>query len=124
MSKPLTPRVVGPATLTLPLSTAQQTAYQNLYDQFETAIENTTDVNILESLNDSQLSVETVLSQSAQQGLANNTALCAALTAQIKPTNDGLAALKAQILAISSGVSTFSDIVAGITKVMSVIPGI
>jgi hypothetical protein len=124
MLKPRTPLAVGPATLTLPLTAEQRAAYQNLYNQFETAIENTTDVNILESLNASQLAVETVLSQDAQQGLANDTALCSALIAQIKTTNDGLASLKTQIQAISSGISTFSDIVAGITKVLNVIPGV
>jgi hypothetical protein len=73
-SNPQTTSAVVPATLALPLTAEQRAAYQNLYNQFETAIENTTDVNILESLNASQLAVETVLSQDAQEGLANNTA--------------------------------------------------
>lgn len=123
MSNPQTPSAVVPATLTLPLTVEQRAAYKSLYEQYESAIENTTDVSILKSLNDSQLAVESVLSQDAQQGLANNTALCTALLTQIKTTNDGLAALKTQIQTISSGISTFSDILAAVTKVLSVIPG-
>jgi hypothetical protein len=123
MSKPQAPRAVVPASLTLPLTPEQRAAYEDLYSKYEVAIEENTDPGVLEALNASQLAVESVLSQDAQDGLKTNTALYGALLTQIKTTNDGLKTLKAQIQAISSGVSTFSDILAAITKVLSLIPG-
>jgi hypothetical protein len=123
MSSPRTPQTAVPASLTLPLTPAQRAAYEDLYNKYEDAIENNTDPDVLEALNTSQSAVESVLNQDAQDGLKTNTALYGALLTQIKTTNDGLTALKAQILAISSGISTFSDILAAITKVLTMIPG-
>jgi hypothetical protein len=110
-------------SLTLPLTAEQRAAYQNLYDKYETAIENTTDVGVLEALNASQLDVENVLTKDAMYQLEANTALYDALLSQINSTNKGLKTLQAQIHAIAAGASMFGSILAAISKVLALIPG-
>lgn len=115
----------GSATsLTLPLTQEQRDAYQNLYDQYETSIESTTDVSLLESLNASQDDVAGVLDKDAEYRLAANTALYQALLQQINTTNDNLKKLKAEIQTIASDISTFSKILAAIDKLLPLIPGV
>ena len=109
-------------SLPLPLTAEQRAAYQDLYDRYETAIENTIDVGVLEALNASQLDVGNILTKDDEYRLEANTALYDALLGQIKSTNADLKALQTQILAISAGVSTFGDIIAAITKVLSLVP--
>ncbi len=122
MSTQPTPPAGTPASLSLPLTPEQRAAYQDLYDSYETAIESTTDVGVLEALEASQLDVENILTKDAMYRLEANTALYEALLGQIQSTNADLAKLQAQIRAISTDVSTFGDILAAITKVLTLIP--
>ncbi len=116
---PTTP--TGP---TIPLTPEVRAAYQDLYNKLETAIENTTDVGALETLNASQLDVGNVLTKDAEYQLNANTALFNALLQQINTTNAGLKALKAEILTISSGISTFGTILGAVDKILTMVPGL
>jgi hypothetical protein len=98
-------------------------AYNELYNKYETAIENTRDPGAHEALLASQLDVENILDKDRLYRLEANTLLYEALLGQINSTNANLKALRAQILAISSDISTFSDILAAITKVLTLVPG-
>lgn len=123
LSNPSTPHTALPASPIIPLTPALQAAYQDLYDEYEDAIEATNDTALKKSLMVSQSSVETILNDDAGSGITANTALYTSLLQQINSTNSDLKALQTQILAISSGISTFSDILAAITKVLSMMPG-
>lgn len=116
-SPPVTPNPSSAPTI--PLTPELRAAYQSLYDSFETAIEGTRDPGVHEALLGAQGDVEDVLTKDDLYRLEANTALYETLLGQINDTNTGLAALKAQIEAISSDVSMFGAIVAGITKVLS-----
>lgn len=122
MATPTTPGSAAP--LSLPLTAEQRAAYQDLYTKYEAAIESTADVGLLTSLNASQSDVEAVLDKDAEYGLAANTALYQALLLQINTTNSNLKKLKIQIQAIASGISTFSEILAAIDKLLPLIPGV
>ena len=124
---PTTPPVLPaalPATPTIPLTPELRAAYQDLNKKYETAIQNTIDVGVLESLNASQLDVNNILTKDDMYRLQANSALYDALLKQINGTNADLKDLKDQIEAISSGISTFSDILAAISKVLSMVPAI
>jgi hypothetical protein len=118
-----TPPAIPPAP-TIPLTPELRAAYQDLYDKYETAIENTTDVGALEALNASQLDVGNILTKDDEYRLAANTALYDALLQQINSTNVDLKALQTQILAIANGISTFGNILAAIDKVLTLVPGV
>jgi hypothetical protein len=107
----------------LPLTPELRAAYENLYNQYEVAIENTIDPGVLEALSASQKTVEDTLSLDNMYRLKAITALYNALLQQIDSTNEKLKALQTQILAISSGISTFGDILGAISKVLSLLPG-
>ena len=105
----------------IPLTPELRAAYQDLYNKLETAIENTTDGGALAALNASQTEVDNVLTKDAMYRLNANTALYDALLQQIDSANDGLQALQTQIEAISSGVSTFGEILSAINKVLTLV---
>jgi archaellum component FlaC len=107
----------------LPLTPELRAAYENLYNQYEVAIENTIDPGVLEALSASQKTVEDTLSLDNMYRLKAITAQYNALLQQIESTNEKLKALQTQILAISSGISTFGDILGAISKVLSLLPG-
>jgi hypothetical protein len=112
-----------PPAPAIPLTPELRAAYQDLYNKYETAIENTTDIGALEALNASQLDVDNVLTKDGEYRLAANTALYAALLQQIDSTNVQLKTLQTQICAIANGVSTFADILGAIDKVLTLVPG-
>jgi hypothetical protein len=112
-----------PSAPAIPLTPELRAAYEDLYDKYEVAIESTTDVGALEALNASQLDVDNILTKDGEYRLAANTALYDALLQQINSTNVDLQALQTQILAISNGLSTFGDILAAITKVLTLVAG-
>jgi hypothetical protein len=118
-----TPPVIPPVPPTIPLIPDIRAAYQDLYNKYETAIEATRDPGVHGSLLSSQTNVENVLTKDAMYRIKANTALYQALLGQIEDTNAELKTLQAQIIAISSGVSTFGDILAAISKVLSLVPG-
>lgn len=106
----------------IPLPPALRAAYEDLYNRYETAIENSTDPGLLEALNSSQNNVDDTLTKDDMYRIEANTALYSALAEQIKDTNTELETLKKQILSISSGVSTFADILGAINKVLALLP--
>jgi len=112
-----------PPSPAIPLTPDLRSAYQGLLGKLQTAIESTADPGALEALNSSRTNVDNVLTKDAEYRLAANTALYGALLQQISGTNDELKALQAQILAISSGISTFGDILGAIDKLLTLIPG-
>jgi hypothetical protein len=118
------PLPATPNNSLIPLPAALRAAYTSLYHQYEIAIENTTDPGALEALNASQNNVDDTLTLDNMCRLKAITTLYAALAQQMKSTNDELKAVKTQILAISSGISTFGDVLGAIDKVLSLLPGI
>jgi hypothetical protein len=108
----------------IPLTPELRSAYEDLLDTYETAIENTTDVGVLEALNSSRTNVDDVLTKDSIYKIQASTALYDALLQQINDTNDELKTLKDQLVAIASGISTFGDILSAIGKVLSLIPGV
>ncbi|QNI30519.1 hypothetical protein H7849_15355 [Alloacidobacterium dinghuense] len=120
MSIPVNP----PSQPTIPLTPEARAAYQDLYDKYETAIENTTDPGILQALNDSQSSVDNILTKDSMYRLHANTALFEALLSQINDTNNDLKKLKNEIAAIASHIATAGEILAAINKVLTLVPGV
>jgi hypothetical protein len=119
---PVTP-AVPPSAPAIPLIPQVRAAYLDLYNKFETAIENTRDPGVHAALLASQSNVDDVLTKDDLYKIEANTSLYSALLDQINGTNSDLDALQGQILAISSGVSTFGDILAAISKVLTLVPG-
>ena len=112
-----------PSSPTIPLTAEARAAYDNLYAKLENAIQNTADVGILEALNSSKQDVDQVLTNDNMYRLHANTAMLDALVKQINNTNDGLKTLKDQIAAVASHIDETGDIVAAISKVLTLIPG-
>ena len=112
-----------PSAPTIPLTPELRAAYETLYDNYESAIENTTDVGALEALNDSQNDVSDILEKDDEYRLAANATLYDALLQHINTTNVDLKALKTKLLAISNGISIFGDVLGAIDKVLTLIPG-
>jgi hypothetical protein len=111
----------GAPTPTIPLTPDAQTAYEKLYDAAQTAIENTTDGDLLESLNDSRLAIADVLTADNMYRLNQNTVTAKALVDKINMANDSLKALAASVAAIASKIKAFGDLVAGINKVLALV---
>jgi len=108
----------------IPLKPEVRTAYEELYSQYETVIENTTDTALLESLNASQLAVANVINADNEAILNQNTDTFAKVLTQIGIANKGLADLKAQIEKIAKDIGMYAGIISGIDKVLSLVPGI
>lgn len=108
----------------IPLSTEARQAYENLFASLEDAIENTTEVALLEALNPMQTQVDNVLTKDDMYRLHQNTELLVALQRQIEDTNAGLKTLQKQISSIASGFSVAGQVLAAINKVLTLIPGI
>jgi hypothetical protein len=116
-----TPGTAGP---TVPLTPDARAAYEALYATNQTAIENTADVDLLKSLNATQLDIGNLLSADDQYRLNQNTAQFEALLKAINSTNAGLKILQTKIAGIAGGIAKFGEVVGAITKVLSVIPGV
>lgn len=114
---PPLPQAPGTAP-TLPLSPTVRAAYQDLYDQYETAIRGTTDAIAIETLMDAKGDVEDVLDKDDMYAINQNTALFDALKGQIDETNKSLETLKGQIEAIAGHIATAGAIVSAIDKVL------
>lgn len=114
----------SPATPSLPLSDELRAAYQDLYDKLEAATESTTDVAALEALNAAMPQVDEVLTGDRIYRLQANTAVCEALLQQITATNNQLQQLQQQVASVASHFSEAGDIIAAVSKVFSVLPGV
>jgi len=119
---PTTPGGSG-ATPTIPLTPEARKAYEDLFAKNEIAIEGTTDVGLLQSLDDAQDAVGAVLSADNEYRLNQDTAHFQALQTQINAANDSLTKLKKDIAGISSKISVLGDVAAGIAKVLSLVTG-
>ena len=120
MITPISHLVPGPPTI--PLSDAARAACQDLYDELESAIEDTDDPGLRATLLASQTNVDNILTKDNMYRLHANTALFSALLEQINDTNDDLKALKQQIAAVASHIATAGAIVAAIDKVLTILP--
>ena len=116
--------VVPAGSPSIPLSTEARQAYEDLFDSLEDAIENTTDVALLQALNPMQTEVGNVLTKDNMYRLHRNTALLEALQKQIDDTNEGLKTLQKQISSIAAGFDVAGQVLAAINKVLSLVPGI
>jgi len=118
----LTTPPTPPLAPLIPLTPEQRASYEDLLDTYEAAIESTADRGVLEALNSSRTNIDNVLTKDAMYRNASTTALYSALLKQIGDTDAELKKLKAQILAISSGISTFADVLSAIEKVITLVP--
>lgn len=113
---------IPPGAPTIPLTPEVRAAYQNLYDLYQAAIEDTADPGVLETLNASQTDVNNILTKDNMYQLQADTALFTALQDQIKSTNDNLQTVKTQIAAVASHIALAGDIIAAITKILTLVP--
>jgi len=111
-----------PASPEIPLTPDVRKAYEELYGQYESAIEATADTQLLEQLNTSQLAVAKVISLDDDAIIAKNTEAFAAVLTQIEVANKGLDALKAEIAKIAGDIQVYAGILSGIEKVLSMVP--
>lgn len=118
------PNTPGGATPSLPLSPDARQSYENLYALAEAAVENTSDPTILGSLNDSKDAIGAVLSADNEARLKQDDASFQALQAQIKIANDSLKTLQSDIAGVASKIKIFGQVAAGISAVLSIVPGI
>jgi hypothetical protein len=121
---PPTPQALPthPDTLTLPLTDPVLAAYRALYKSLQTAIQSTTDLALLQPLNDAREDVDNVLTKDTLYLLHEDAALFDALTDQIDDTNKNLATLTQQIAAIASHIAIAGDVVAAIGKLLTMVP--
>ena len=108
----------------IPLKPEVRQAYEDLYSQYESAIENTTDTTLLEKLNASQLAVAAVINADNEAIRDGNTNTFNQVLTNIGIANKGLADLKAQIESVAKDVGMYAGIVSGITAVLGMVPGI
>ena len=114
-----TPIPVSPA---IPLTQAVRAAYEDLYDELEDGIESTTNPATLKILNASQNNVDNILTKDDMYRLHADTALFQAIHDQIKSTNSELDTLRTQIKAIATDFDMAGDVIAAITKVLTLVP--
>lgn len=112
-----------PAGPSIPLSAEVRAAYEDLRNKIQAAIDSTMDAAALEALNPKWYEVDQVLTKDDQYKLTSNTAIFAALKAQIDSTNQGLKTLRAEIVSISSHFAMAGTVIAAIDKLLSLIPG-
>jgi hypothetical protein len=108
---------------TIPLTPAVRAAYQDLYDQYENAIETTTDDAYRKEVFAWQVNVGNILAKDLEYQFNANTARLLALRAQINSTNTDLVKIKAQLAVIAARIATAGTIIAAINKVLSLVPG-
>jgi hypothetical protein len=96
----------------------------DLNAKIEASIESTTDVTALEALNAQQAQVDDVLQKDDICRLAADTQAFNAVAKQVSDANNGLKILKGQIEATASHFATADKILAAISKVLTLVPGI
>ena len=111
----------GPA---FPLSSAVRGAYQSLYDTLQSALDDTMDAAVVGAINPCLAIIDQMLTKDDLYKLASNTVNLSALKQQIADTNKGLKTLQDQVKAIASHIELAGDIIAGIDKVLTMVPGL
>jgi hypothetical protein len=122
LSTPLPANV--PASPAIPLTADVRAAYDDLNTKVEAAIEGTTDVTALQALNTWQAQIDDVLQKDDICRLGQNAEAFNALLTQISYTNNGLKTLQGQIQSTASHFATADKILAAITKVLTLVPGL
>jgi hypothetical protein len=112
-----------PAGISIPLTPEVRAAYQDLYNQIQTAIDSTMDEAALEALNPRWYEVDQVLTKDDEYRLSHDTAIFAALKIQIDSTNQGLKTLRGEIQSIASHVAMAGAVISAIDKLLTLIPG-
>ncbi len=112
-----------PANPTIPLTPDVRAAYQDLYNKIQMGIDSTMDLATVQALNTWRAEVDQVLTKDDEYRLSADTAIFEALQKQISYTNQGLETLRDQISSIASHFAMAGDIIAAISKVLTVIPG-
>lgn len=120
MPTPIESTPVPPCTIPLPPEV--RSAYQELYDKIQAAIDSTMDQATIDLLNRWQFEVDQVLTKDGEYKLSQDTNIFAALQKQIQCVNKGLAELRSQITSIASHFEMAGDIVAAIDKILSLFP--
>ena len=110
-----------PASPSIPLPDDLRAAYEDLYNKLEAQYQSTADPTVLEVVGPARDNVSNILTKDDMYKLNANTALFQALQVQINSTNDDLKTLQGQIAATASHFALAGDILAGITKVFSVL---
>ncbi len=106
----------------LPLNPETRAAYEDLYEKMQDAIDSTMDAATIEALNPCIDQVDDVLTKDDSYKLAANTTQLANLTKQIRETNRDLEKLRDQISSVASHLALAGNIIAGIDKVLSLVP--
>ena len=112
-----------PAGPPIPLTPGLRAAYQDLLAKIQAGIDGTMDVAAIQALNPWSNEIDQVLTKDDEFKISADTAVFDALKKQINFTNDGLKTLQGQISAIASHFAMAGDILAAITKVLTLIPG-
>lgn len=107
---------------TIPLTPEVRSAYLDLSDKYQLTIMGTADVGVLQAVLASKLDVDNILTKDNMYRLNANTALYDALLHQIRSTNAELVTLKAQIAAVAGHIATAGEVLAAITKVLTLLP--
>jgi len=107
-----------------PLSPAVRSAYQSLYDALQSALDETMDAAAVEAMNPCLAMIDQVLTKDDIYRLASNTINLTALKRQIADTNKGLKTLREEVESIASHIELAGDILAGIDKVLTMVPGL
>lgn len=113
-----------PADVVIPLSPQVRAAYQDLYNKIQAAIDSTMDLAALEALNPQLYEVDQVLTKDDEYRLTSDTAVFAALKAQINSVNQGLTRLREEIQSITSHFAMAGTVITAIDKVLSLVPGL
>ena len=113
-----------PADVVIPLSPQVRAAYQDLYNKIQAAIDSTMDLAALEALNPQLYEVDQVLTKDDEYRLTSDTAVFAALKAQINSVNQGLTRLREEIQSITSHFAMAGTVITAIDNVLSLVPGL
>lgn len=117
----MTPSVNAPS---FPLAPEVRAAYQDLYDKMQSAIDSTMDATTVEALNPGLNQIDEVLTKDDIYKLAQNTENLKGLKKQIQAANEDLMKLRDQVESIASHISLAGDIIAGIEKILTLVPAL
>jgi hypothetical protein len=115
---------ITPGQPEIPLTPAMRTAYVELYNAHETAIENTADPALIASLMESQQAVAKIIALDDEAIIKQDSASFGAVLSQIGVANKALTNLLAQIAKVAGDIAKYAAIAGAISKVLSMVPGI
>ena len=109
---------------TYPLQPEVRQAYIDLYESTKTSFEQTNDSDAIKYLGDIELWIGGVLSADDQARIAQDDAGFAALKKTVTDANAGLKKVQGDMENVAKRIGVVSQVVAGITKVLSFFPAI